>query len=163
MKASNLERTKKVAKVVLICASVFIIGYTVQALVISASEPGTDSDPIVSKSYVDLADNKFKEELNSVKSDVKKTKFEVVEINKGQKLIAGEGTEFILRAGKASAISSESGGIADFTADKYKDYFNEEILPINHLMLVSRDDGRGVLAIDDKVYLMVKGQYVIKE
>lgn len=87
-------------------------------------------------------------------------KFVVVEnLKAGQKLIADESTEIILRAGKVTAIASEKGGLSDVTAAK--DIKQSESVQPNHLIIVPRTDGRGVRSEADAV-LLVKGTFRIE-
>jgi len=169
-------------------------------------EPGTEEDPLVSKSYVDYVIQKLEENINSrfnnlksligdaeaskekdeviekmaekiielsrtvdsltlqLKEQEKYLKFEVVEVEAGQKIIFGESSEVILRSGKALAIAGKKGdGLADVTTDSNKNNLvTDDIVPPNHLLLISRDDGRGFKAIT-KLYVLVKGSYTIIE
>jgi hypothetical protein len=104
--------------------------------------PGSEQDPLVSKSYVD-------QKLGLV----------VVEVAAGNRLIASSGTEMILRSGQATAIDSEMGGLSDVTAGK--DIRQGEAVAKNHLLIVPRDDGRGLLASTDLIVL-VRGDFSIK-
>lgn len=104
--------------------------------------PGTDTDPLVTKSYVDQY-----------------ALWQVVNLKAGQKLMAGAGTELILRAGSANAVTSPGGGLSDVTAGK--DLSGGVALVANHLVIVPRADGRGVAAVTDAVFL-VRGAYTIQ-
>ncbi|MGI6574685.1 MAG: hypothetical protein ACOX3A_02255 [bacterium] len=106
------------------------------------SGPGTEADPVVAKSYVD-----------------KYVQLQVVELIAGQSLLADGGTELILRGGQAEAITSPLGGLADLTGGK--DLAQGARIPANHLLLVPRDDGRGVFAVTD-IILLVRGGYEIR-
>lgn len=86
-------------------------------------------------------------------------KFKIIELAKGKQLVAGESTEIIVRAGTAKAVGSESGGLADFTAGK--DIQSGGLIPLNHFLLVPRDDGRGLKA-NTKIVILIKGTYSIK-
>jgi hypothetical protein len=66
----------------------------------------------------------------------------------------------ILRSGIASAVDSGMGGLADVTAGK--DIRHGENISQNHLLIVPRDDGRGVRAENNNVVLMVRGGYTIQ-
>ncbi|HHW00306.1 MAG TPA: hypothetical protein GXX36_12205 [Clostridiaceae bacterium] len=89
--------------------------------------------------------------------------FEVIELEAGQTLIAGASSEIILRAGKATAISGKDGdGLSDITSGDGRNLFTGDEIPRDHLLLVSRDDGRGLKAVSQKVYLLFKGTYEIK-
>lgn len=98
------------------------------------------------------------EELQNNESSTT-SNLEVVEITEGQKLICGSGTQIILRGGKGEAITSELGGLADVTAGI--DIKLGEAIPSNHLLIIPRDDGRGVHALTNAIF-MVRGDYEIK-
>ena len=90
-------------------------------------------------------------------------KFSVVVLEKGQSIIASDTVEMIVRSGVAHAIEGRNGdGLADLTVGDGKDYYTGDVLPLNHFLLLSRGDGRGVKAISETVYVMVKGQYGIR-
>lgn len=86
-------------------------------------------------------------------------KFSPVEVKAGQQLIGGEGTEIILRSGQAKAIAFKNASIADVTTGR--DLQDGGALLYNHLLFISRDDGRGFNATTD-VWVLVKGPYTIK-
>ena len=83
----------------------------------------------------------------------------IVELNKGQFLIAKAGTEIILRGGKATAVVSELGGLQDITEGV--DLGQGADIPSYHLLLVPRNDGRGVYCTTDAIF-MVRGDYEIR-
>lgn len=169
---------------VVIMISLLLIHF-VQA---ATGEPGTDADPAVSQSYVDSKYNDLLARINSLTTTVndltvknnnltaqlsnlgqqtggtavKEMKFELLELKAGQQLIAGSSTEIILRGGKAKAIGNKDDGLADITAGSYYDLLTGAEVPPNHLMLVSRDDGRGITISSEKAWIMVRGTYNIK-
>lgn len=103
--------------------------------------------------------------LNKQVEDLSKfARFKVVELEPGQIMTLGESAEIILRAGKALAIAGEKGdGLADITTDGVKNNLvTNDIVPLNHLLLISRDDGRGIRAVS-KVWVLVKGDYTIED
>jgi len=94
------------------------------------------------------------------KSGGSSASFEIVYMEQGRLLIGDKGTEIILRSGIASVVDSGTGGLADVTAGK--DITNGEKVSQNHLLIVPRDDGRGVKAETNNVVLLVKGGYTIQ-
>ncbi len=98
---------------------------------------------------------------NNVSSSTSGTQavFEVVFAEAGKFVYYGESTEVIVRSGKALAIQSESGGLTDVTAGK--DIKANEEVPLNHLIIIPRNDGRG-MSIQADSYLMIKGSYTIQ-
>lgn len=136
--------------------------------------PGDTNDPIVVLSYLN---DRIKALINDYKlddiEDLQKkvdnlasstgsggsfAALEVVEIKAGEKIIAGAGTELILRGGKAFIIGSELGGITNVTAGK--DFVSGMEFVANHLMIVPRGDGRGAYTNDYAIF-MVRGTYEI--
>ena len=71
-----------------------------------------------------------------------------------------EGTELILRSGEATAVGNIDGdGVSDVTLGV--DLKMGEKINRNHLLIVPRKDGRGIVAKTDS-WIMVKGKYEIK-
>ncbi len=131
------------------------------------AEPGGSDDPLISKSYIETVlmpriQNYIDSKLAGVSSGGNSQPadtFSVVEMNAGQKMICGAGTELILRMGSAGIIATEKGGLADTTAGF--DLSNGTDMPANHLLIVPVNDGRGITA-KSTVLVMVKGSYEIK-
>lgn len=119
---------------------------------ISSDQPGSIEDPIVTKSYVDqrLAELGFGEVEDG------KT-LTVVEMSAGHSLIAFEGTEFIVRTGRAVGFSQTTDGIPDLTDGK--DIKAGTRIPNNHLLLFPRSDGRGIRHEGEEVFVMIRGAY----
>ncbi len=116
-------------------------------------EPGSAGDPLVSVSYLN-------EQLAAHAGSV----YTVVNLNEGQFLQAGAGTEIILRAGNAEAVGNQLGdGISNVTSGQ--NLAGGAKVPLNHLLIVPRDDGRGVKALaygGRPIIFMVRGEYTIK-
>ncbi len=85
--------------------------------------------------------------------------FSLVSLSNGDKLIAGGGTEIVLRMGSAVVIGSERGGLANVT--EAVDITHGEAVPPNSLLIVPLSDGRGIAALSD-VLVLVKGKYEIQ-
>lgn len=85
--------------------------------------------------------------------------FKVVQLKKGQILLAGEGAEIIIRSGKTTAVYGKNGGLSDITSAK--DLQKGEAIIVNHMLISSRNDGRGVKA-EGEVFLIIKGGYTLK-
>lgn len=157
----------------------------------SGNDPGTVQDPLVTKSYVDELINNTLEEVdtklaqfegagnNTTDTPVNMTDiynyidnkfsqnnasqglgFAVIKVETGQKLICEESTELIVRSGNAVAIANAAGdGISDVTAGT--DIKTNEQVPLNHLIIIPRTDGRGI-SIKFQAYVMIKGKYTIQ-
>ena len=95
-------------------------------------------------------------------SDGASSSYMVLELTKGQKLRVREGTlEFILRPGSGAVVISnfQTQGIADLTTGE--ELLNGRSLPINHSLLIPRNDGRGISVTSVIAYVMVRGDYEI--
>lgn len=87
--------------------------------------------------------------------------YEVLNLAKGDILLAETPIEMILRSGSANAyLSGGQSGIADLTAGA--DLAEGTPITPNHLLLVPRGgDGRGLIVTSDSVYVMVRGGYTV--
>ena len=114
---------------------IVLTGIMLAVMPASGADPGTESDPLVAKSYVDQL-----------------VRLQGIELRAGQVLRGEAGTEMILRKGKAEAITAPGGGISDLTAGR--DIQSGETIPADHLLLIPRSDGRGLRAHTDVVVLV---------
>ena len=154
---------------VILVAAALMLAMSLASAAFAAGGAGTASDPIVTKSYVD-------DEIESLKAEIEKLAatsggssaatstsdgavFVVVEVQAGQSVIGKEGTELVLRSGSATAIDNGSVGVSDLTAGA--DLMSPKAISKNHLLLVPRDDGRGIYC-STHAYVMVKGGYTIQ-
>lgn len=169
---------KKIIGTLCILAVTLAIGVSnVGVLKADGIKPGSSSDPVVTKGYVDQAiseKTKSQEEmigllntqLNALKSELAGLKeeasgdhtYKVVEVEPGERLIGQQGTEIILRAGQGTAIVGALGGLQDVTEGVD---ITEGFIPKYHLLITPRDDGRGV-RVTKKATFMVRGGYSIK-
>lgn len=202
-KVFNDSKVLKLLMICLVLTFVFSFGI-MQIIASSVPVPGSNQDPIVTKSYVDkaIADalkninitasttttstgtassteiatlqkqisdmektlQRFQSELTyssvSISGELQKARFNLVQLYKGQKLILGEGTEMILRAGIANAISGPGGDMSNLTSGQ--NVPDNSKIDANNLILSARDDGRGLVVISDTIWVMVKGSYKVQ-
>ena len=86
--------------------------------------------------------------------------FEVVELSWGDVLYAESACEVMLRAGTAVCTAPDAKqGLADITGGY--EIYNGEYLTKNHMCLIPRADGRGIIAQSQSVFIMVRGEYSI--
>lgn len=135
----------------------------------------TENDPLVTLSYVDKIKGEILEELKNeldIKDLIESMElpetnygYEILELKSGDVFWAKASCEIILRSGKADIIVTDENniinriGLSDLTDGK--ELLNNEALPINHYVIISRGDGRGVKITSDKAYLMVRGEYEV--
>lgn len=152
-----------------------ILTFALTSVIFAA--PGDSNDPIVVLSYLndrleDLIEKYSLEDIEEIKEQIDNIggsaetpgngntslALDVVEIKTGEKIICGAGTEIILRGGEAKIIGSELGGLTNVTLGK--DFVTGmEVVP-NNLLIVPRDDGRGVYT-DSYAIFMVRGSYEV--
>lgn len=86
--------------------------------------------------------------------------FEVIELTTGDQLYAVSACEIQLRAGEASCIAPDATqGLSDYTVGA--EIYDGQPLTINHMCLIPRGDGRGIVAQSESVFIMVRGEYTI--
>ena len=84
----------------------------------------------------------------------------MVELGYGDIVFASSACEIMLRAGTAVCIAPDAGqGLADITGGY--EIYNGDYLTKNHMCLIPRADGRGIIAQSDSVFIMVRGDYYI--
>jgi hypothetical protein len=106
------------------------------------ADPGGSGDPLVTQSYVDQY-----------------VHWEVADLKAGQVLRGKAGTELIVRRGQAVVVDSSGNGIPDVTAGA--DIAANNNVPLNHLLIIPREDGRGIKVTDFAV-VMYRGGAIIK-
>ena len=131
----------------------------------SEAAPGTESDPLVTLSYVDKRFEELDKYLESKIADTstpassgQPSLFKIVEVKAGGMVYLGDSTEFILRSGEGVAIASSNGGLANLTQGY--DIGQGKAIPKNHQILNPQNDGRGV-AITKDSWVMIKGPYTV--
>ncbi|HEX9060637.1 MAG TPA: hypothetical protein VF941_10700 [Clostridia bacterium] len=164
---------KSVGLIFVLCLC-FLAVHIVQAV---TSDPGSEANPLVSQDYVDSKMNGLSaatdakintisekvEKLSQQAIDLSKTqasKFQVLELDAGKQLLAGDSTEIVLRSGKAAAVSGTNGGLIDLTDGSGVDLKAGQTMPLNHLILSARNDGRGFNMLSDS-WVLVKGDYTL--
>lgn len=157
-------------KLLIVAAGVLILAVGIGVGAYAASAYGTQSDPLVAKSYlddvftpqlqaefdtkVDTEIQKLEQQISSVEASVTGN-FQAVTLTSGQTLTAKAGCEIILRSG--SAAVSGSVGLSDITSGSA--LANGNALTANHLCVVAGDDS-GVKATS-AVTMLVSGVYSI--
>ncbi len=133
----------------------------VTTTIVSGADAGSTGDPLVTKSYVD---SKINEVISLVTTTLENpsssadAQYKVVVVPAGSSIRGGEGTEMILRSGKATVVSQNANGLVNMTTGI--DATSGTDVPKNNLMIVPRQDGRGFkVSVDANV--MVRGYYEI--
>lgn len=94
-------------------------------------------------------------------------RYNTVNLKEGQTLYASVNScEVIVRSGSTKVVSPftvkwEEQGVSDTTEGK--DIYNDEAVPTNHTIIIPRDDGRGITTLEGGAWVMVRGDYIIKD
>lgn len=163
---------KKTAATLGVLAITAMIGISnIGALSARELQPGSSQDPVVTKGYVDNLIKGQDEMISLLSSELNKLKrdgvgsgetgdntYTIVDVSSGEMLIGKQGSEIILRAGEGTVITTNLGGLQDVTGGVD---ITTGFVPKYHLMIVPRDDGRGILATKPSTF-MVRGGYTIE-
>lgn len=190
---------KRKSKLMLMVCVIFSCILIIVSSAAGAGQPGSDADPLVTKSYVDQKIAQVSAQLGgsgstgsgstvdsgtiaNLQTDVgdltkfiidalteietlknKVTALEngytVVEAKAGQKVLLSSGSEALLRSGKAVAVKGINGVVVDASAGV--DLNDGTNIPLQHLLISSRTDGRGLL-IKSNAFLLIRGAYTIQ-
>ncbi|WP_139159824.1 hypothetical protein [Acidaminobacter hydrogenoformans] len=146
--------------------------------VATSGDPGTSTDPVVTRSYVEERlseiEDAFVKDLNALSDQIEALEsssgsgttapapgappaFVVVELEEGSTVVFGENTQVILRGGSATAIAAEND-LPDVTGGAGLGMGQK--IPLNHLIIIPKDDGRG-MKINARTWLMISGKYSV--
>jgi len=145
---------KKNSKILLI---IIVVVLSFGVAVHSDALPGTDADPLITLSYLEMRLENFNQNTAEGTSNGDSI-YEVLKVDPEDIILLGNSAEIILRAGKAKAFVSDKGGLADVTTGK--DIGMDEDIPKNHLLICPLDDGSGI-TFESEAWIMVKGEYTI--
>lgn len=155
------------AAALLLTMSFMAVTYGVDA------QPGTEGNPLVTKLYMDAVVGSVKETVTKLEARIASLEkgessqeavpapaasWEVIEVKAGKSVLGGEGAEIVLRSGNAVAIDNGANGVSDLTAGQ--DLMGGTKISPNHLLLVPRQDGRGIKC-ENTCWVMVLGEYTI--
>lgn len=135
--------------------SVLIIICLIGAVTVIAG-PGSTEDPLVTKSYVD----KKISEITGTGGSSGSSEIITLQLKTGDILVAGSGSEFILRSGKATAYGDGKNGIPNVTSGT--DIAIGRSIPTNSLLIFPRDDGRGIKVTTGPAWVMIRGSYTVR-
>jgi hypothetical protein len=155
-------------KKLILGAEIFLATCVLAGGTVFAATVGTETDPLVSKSYVD---SKIEQVLTLINSNGAGTSTSTsASVDEDaiaeaviQRINDGELTVDTVTSGSYTPVSVAVGqtiyGIADITTGS--EMANGAPATKNHLMVVPRDDGRGI-KITEAAWFLVKGDYEIK-
>lgn len=151
---------------------------------IMAAQPGSEADPLVSVSYLEqrlaahtIGSGITDELLEFIVQDITRSVLQTlgetdqlrplqgymyvpVNVQGGYSLIGGYGTEIILRTGSAVSFTDVDDGIVNVTTGR--ELFNGDEVQANNVIIVPREDGRGVVVTSNTAWFLVRGSYTIR-
>jgi hypothetical protein len=139
---------------------IFVVLLLVFAFIVFAN-PGSEADPLVSKSYVDGRISEIMRVLEGHAGGASSgggAAFTPVSVAAGQTIYAGEGTEIILRSGRGVIVTA-TDGVTNATTGA--DLRNSAAVAQNNLLIFPRDDGRGI-RVTSNAWFIVKGAYTVR-
>ena len=165
-----------------IAAAALCVCFLFTAAYAATSNPGSQTDPLVTLSYLngtytkqvkDLVDQTVTARKGEMEQSLKNILagqggtaapgssgvFTVVTLSQGQSLVGQVGCEVMLRVGTASCVSQDSVGLIDTTAGSVLG--NGQALAVNHLYMVTIAP-RSVTATAPTVKVLARGPYSIQ-
>jgi len=149
---------------IILMFQIFIFSIAVVITVYAADQESNDNST-ATKSYVDDKITQLLQTLESggtinVTSSSGKAEggYVPVHVGVGQKLVGEEGTEAILRVGRSFAVVPGEESLIDVTSGT--ELSDKGELKKNHVIIIPRNDGRGVRVVED-AWFLVKGGYTI--
>ncbi|MBR5528292.1 MAG: hypothetical protein IKV97_04750 [Clostridia bacterium] len=135
-----------------------------------AAEYLSENDPLITLSYLKevfapLLKEEIKMELNGAPAEEESVYvgYTVVELSKDQLLKSTFGTvELIVRPGSSAVVVSDipENGLSDVS--EAKEILNGEEVGINHVLIIPRNDGRGIRITSEKAYVLARGDYAVE-
>jgi len=143
-----------------------------------SANPGGADDPLVTRSFVDARISEVMQLINAQGQQVNTEiivneiladitgffggaqgqNFTPVHVNAGQTILGGEGVEIIRRSGAALAHVPGSDGIVNATTGLDLDHGHP--ISANQLLIIPRQDGRGIRATQDS-WFIIRGDFTI--
>lgn len=177
-----MKLTKRV-KTILVCAAL-VVAAGVSAVAVDAYD-GT-SDPVISLSYlkqyiqtmVDPQLQSMQQQIAAMEAELEVLRnadpstdtetptmeqYTVLHVMQGTVVNASAACDIMLRAGEALAVvpATAQGNLSDYTAGC--EITHGQPIPADHMILIPRGDGRGVLVTSAEAYIMIRGEYTIDE
>jgi len=109
------------------------------------SSAGSDSDPLVTKSFVEQYVHSMLDQMKPAEPSGGSLGWSVATLQADQEFTGKAGAEFIVRGGQAVVVDPTGAGIPDLTAGT--NVTVGQVAQNNHLFTIPRTDGRGIKAV----------------
>ena len=177
-----MKVTKKIK--ILLVVSALLVSACTAAVAVHAYD-GT-SDPVISLSYlkqyiqtmVNPQINTLQAKIDAMEAELEILRqvdssydpssasleqYTVLHVMQGTVVNASAACDIMLRAGEAEAVVPESaqGNLSDYTVGA--EIGDGEAIPLNHMILIARGDGRGIRVLSGEAYIMIRGEYTVDE
>ncbi len=172
-------------KIIFSAIAVLLMAATLFGVAALAEGEGTQSDPLVTLSYIDRVftdavlklfqdklelraaelENGLNAKISAIEQAyggaskiVERSTYKVVSLSDGQTLVCQRGAELLLRVGGAYVVASDSPGLVDTSSTENLE--NGKALVKNHMYMVTINN-HGIRA-SGSVKVVVRGDYAIK-
>jgi hypothetical protein len=166
----------KLGRIIVLALAFVLIGFLLGQAAGAGSGvvPGSEEDPLATASWVEAKIQNLENYIRQLEGSsagrplpgegsivtAPAPVYRVVNVLNGKFILTGEGTEVILRSGKAAAVEGPLGdGLSDLTAGV--NLAQDDAIQRDHLVLSPREDGRGILTCSDAI-LLIRGTYQVK-
>ena len=86
--------------------------------------------------------------------------YQIVQVDAGVRVIATSPCDIMLRSGTAIVVTPYEGqGISDYTEGT--ELLNGDSVAINHMLLIPREDGRGIQITSATAFIMIRGEFTL--
>lgn len=150
--------SRKFTVVITVFLAVALLGLAVYntgiASAVVAGQPGSSNDPLVTRSWVEAF---VKQKMSSTPSAGPvggSMVWEIKELEPGEVFLGRDGTEFVVRSGRALVVDPTGSGIPNFTTGT--NVAAGMAAAPNNLFCIPRSDGRGIKA-QTGVIIMFRG------
>ena len=145
-------------------AAVLAVGATVYAV----TNYGSESDPLITKSYLDSVvqpalEESMRAELDKALGDARSGsgEFSLLTLRSGQRVICGIGTEVLPRIGSVTAYAYDSADVAVVDTTSATAVRTGAPLTANHLYMVTIR-GNGFTADQNNTKVLISGEYTVE-
>lgn len=135
--------------------------------VYAATNYGSESDPLITKSYLDGVvqpelERALQTELNDALAEVQSGsgEFTLLTLNNGQRVTCAIGTEVLPRIGAAAAYAYDSADVALVDTTSAAAVKGGAALTANHLYMVTIA-GNGFTATQNNTKVLISGEYTV--
>lgn len=151
-------KSNKYTAVIAVFLAVALLGLAAYstgiASAVVAGQPGSSSDPLVTRSWVEAFVTQKISSAPTADPAGGSMVWEIKELGPGEVFLGRAGTEFVVRGGRAVIVDPTGSGIPNFTTGT--NVVAGTVAAPNNLFCIPKSDGRGIKA-QTGVIIMFRG------